>query len=328
MNDVSNHPEYQYIERAIEFLDVRHLEQPTLDEVAAHVGLSKHHFHRMFVRWAGTTPKRFLHFLTLQDAKTALTNSSSVLDAVLEIGLSGPGRLHDLLVTHEGVTPGEFKRNGEGVVIRFGWHPSPFGECLLAMTQRGVCGLMFATSLREQPAAPAERGFLQGSSPREALLARLHRKWPRATLVEDSEGTAPVAQTIFGGDFLNEDSSGHDHIGPGLNGTGINGPGLNGDQSHHRERREVKLSLDGTNFQMAVWKALLEIPPGEVTTYEAIAARIGRPRAVRAVGNAVGANLVAYLIPCHRVIRETGVLGGYRWGPTRKQAMIARESVG
>jgi AraC family transcriptional regulator of adaptative response/methylated-DNA-[protein]-cysteine methyltransferase len=229
------------IAKAIQYLDRHYRGQPSLDEVATAVELSPYHFQRLFKRWAGVTPKRFLQFLTIEHAKAALSEQ------------------------------------GEGLTIRYGFHPTPFGECLLAATDRGVCRLAFATR-RE----------------RREVLAELRRRWQGAELVHDQRRTSSVASRIF--------------------------------QRRSTRERPLTLSLQGTNFQLKVWEALLRIPPGALVSYGDIARSIGHPDAHRAVGTAVGQNPIAYLIPCHRVIRSSGAFGEYRWGSARKKAMVAWEA--
>lgn len=270
--------DYSRVERAIVFLEKNFREQPELWQVARKVGLSPFHFQRLFKRWAGISPKRFLQFLTLGYAKKLLKESGNLLDASYELGLSGPSRLHDLFVNVEAVTPGEFKRDGEGTKIRYGFHPSPFGECLLSVTDRGICGLVFVPS-----------------GDRRAALQDLKRRWKQAELTESPEATGPYIQRIFG-------------------------------PATRKAAAPLSLCLRGTNFQVKVWNALLETAMGSMVSYEGLARRIGRPRATRAVAQAVGQNPIAYLIPCHRVIRKIGAVGGYRWGPTRKKAMLGWES--
>jgi AraC family transcriptional regulator, regulatory protein of adaptative response / methylated-DNA-[protein]-cysteine methyltransferase len=269
--------DYLRVEKAIRFLEENAREQPPLEEVARRVGMSEYHFQRVFRRWAGVSPKRFLQFLTAGHARRLLEDSWPVLDAALEVGLSGPGRLHDLMVVVDAMTPGEVRRRGEGLTIRYGSHPTPFGDCLLALTDRGVCDLGFPGAEDGDP------------------VAALRARWPLARLEERPEATAPVAERIF------------------ARGAAPGTPPL-------------PLLLVGTNFQIRVWEALLRIPAGEVTSYERLAAGIGAPTAARAVGSAVGRNPVAYLIPCHRVIRGTGVFGEYRWGSARKKAMLGWEA--
>ena len=268
--------DYRLVEQAIQYLDANTRRQPQLSEVAASVGLSEFHLQRLFQRWAGVSPKRFLQFQTAQEAKRVLRDSGDLLDASFHSGLSGPGRLHDLIVNVEAVTPGEYKRRGEGIRISWGVHASPFGDCLLALTPRGVCALE----------------FLQPETQDEAL-ARLRDSWENAELAHEPERTAAVAARIFAA------------AGEG--------------------KQPLALLVKGTNFQIKVWEALLRIPAGAATTYAHIAANLGQPRAARAVGSAVAANPIAYLIPCHRVIRNTGAFGDYRWGALRKRALLARE---
>ena len=270
--------DYTRVERALHFLNANHLRRPALDEIAAHVHLSPFHFERLFQRWAGTSPKRFLQYLTKEHAKALLRDSRSLLDAAYESGLSGTGRLHDLFVSCEAVTPGEYRVRGKGVAIRYGFHPTPFGECLLATTERGVCALRFLTT-------PSRR----------AVLQELRDEWCAAEFVKDDDETGEICRQIF--HVASEDSQAPFH-----------------------------LYLRGTNFQLKVWQALLTIPAGRVTNYSDLAAEIGAPNAQRAVGSAIGRNPIAYLIPCHRVIRSLGVIGNYRWGHERKQAMIGWES--
>jgi AraC family transcriptional regulator of adaptative response/methylated-DNA-[protein]-cysteine methyltransferase len=272
-------PDYERVEKAIRYLLENHLEQPQLDDVAAAAGLSPHHLQRVFKRWAGVSPKRFLQFLTVEHAKRLLEESQSVLDAAFETGLSSPGRLHDHFVALEAVTPGEYKERGHGLSIRHGVHPSPFGTVFLAVTDRGICALSFL-----------------GGGDEEAgdRLTDLRRQWPEATFSTRRAETRALAERVFA-------------AGPG-------------------DAEPIRLLVQGTNFQVQVWKALLRIPPGAVTSYERVAQAVGRPRAFRAVGTAVGQNPVSYLIPCHRVIRGLGLVGNYRWGEERKHALLAWEA--
>ena len=267
--------DYRLIEQAIRFIESNAARQPELDEVAAAVGLSEFHFQRTFTRWAGISPKRFLQFLTKEHAKGLLAESENLLDTTHQIGLSSLGRLHDLFVATEAVTPGEYKSRGAGVTIRYGIHPSPFGKCLIATTERGICHL----------------GFVQTSE--GDAVDNLVANWKEAQMVEDHKATASLVAPIFD-----------------LTGLG---------------REALRLHLRGTNFQIKVWEALLQIPTGAVTSYERIAARIGKPSASRAVGTAVGHNPVAVLIPCHRVLRKDGDFGNYRYGSARKKALLFSE---
>lgn len=267
--------DYQLIEQAIRFIETNAARQPELNQVAAAIGMSEFHFQRTFTRWAGISPKRFLQFLTKENAKKLLTDSENLLETTHQVGLSSLGRLHDLFVTTEAVTPGEYKSHGAGVDIRYGIHPTPFGKCLIATTERGICHLSFVQSS-------------EGDA-----VDNLVADWNEAKMIEDRKTTAPLVAPIF-------DLGGRGH-------------------------EPLRLHLRGTNFQIKVWEALLQIPFGAVTTYEGIAARIGRPSALRAVGTAVGHNPIAVLIPCHRVLRKDGDFGNYRYGSARKKALLVRE---
>ena len=268
--------DYLRIEQAILYLENHYKDQPELAEVAAKIGLSEYHFQRLFTRWAGVSPKRFLQFLTKEGAKDLLNRSENLLDTTHQVGLSSLGRLHDLFVTVEAVTPGEYKSRGAGVTIRYGLHPTPFGKCLIATTDRGICHLSFVQSG-------------EGDA-----IDSLVSEWRQASMIEDYRATAPLIEPIFGLDYRSQP-------------------------------RPLSVHLRGTNFQLKVWEALLQIPAGEVTTYAGLAARIGKPGAARAVGTAVGHNPIAVLIPCHRVIRKVGDFGNYRYGALRKKALLARE---
>lgn len=267
--------DYDRVAQAIAYLDAHQLEQPQLEDVAAALGLSPYHFQRLFRRWAGVSPKRFLQFLTLQHAKSLLERPTELLEVAYEAGLSGPGRLHDLFVAADGVTPGEYRRRGEGITLRYGFQATPFGECLVAVSARGICALEF----RDATASPRDQ------------LERLERRWSAAELVEQPSATRDIVESIF----------------------------------RPRARKHLLLHLRGTNFQLKVWEALLRIPEGKLVSYGTIAAGLGKPGAVRAVAGAVGANPVALLIPCHRVIKSTGHFGDYRWGGERKRALIGFE---
>ena len=268
--------DYQRVAAAIRFLVDNALEQPALEQVAEHVGLSPFHFQRLFQRWAGVSPKRFLQFLTAAHAKQLLRESCSVLEASFAAGLSGPGRLHDLLITAEAVTPGEYKSGGAGLTIRYGVHASPFGQCLIGVTDRGICRFEFVDDGRSQ------------------ALARLQIAWPEASVAEAKDETGAIIERIFA-------------------------------QTGKAAAGSLRLLLRGSNFQLKVWQALLQIPEGKITSYGHLAKQLSAPGASRAVGTAVGQNPIAYLIPCHRVLRQTGELGGYRWGIERKRAILGRE---
>lgn len=251
--------------------------QPTLDEIAAHVHLSPFHFQRLFSRWAGVTPKRYLQVLTLERAKALLQESRPLLEVADILGLSSGSRLYDHFVQLEAVTPGEYKQRGVGLVIDHGVHDTPFGQAFVALTQRGVCNF----------------SFLDDQTPETPLTALAH-SWPEARLQEAPSRTQNVINTMFDGSKAPD--------------------------------RPISLHVSGTNFQISVWRALLQIPPAKVVSYAQVASAVGNPKAARAVGLAVGANPVALMIPCHRVIQQNGKLGGYHWGETRKQAIHAWEA--
>jgi len=267
--------DYLRIEQAILYLDNHITDQPSLEETAASIGLSEFHFQRLFTRWAGVSPKRFLQYLTKESAKDLLSRSENLLDTTHQLGLSSLGRLHDLFVSAEAVSPGQYKSRGLGLTIRYGLHPTPFGKCLIGMTERGICHLSFV-----------QTG--EGNA-----IDQFVADWNQAKMMEDHKSTAPLVGPIF-------------DLG-------------------RRGKSELRVHLRGTNFQIKVWEALLNIPAGAVTTYEGIASSIGNPNALRAVGTAVGHNPIAVLIPCHRVIRKSGEFGNYRHGAPRKKALLARE---
>ena len=279
-----NARDYARIEAAILYLEEHFRDQPRLDEMSRQAGLDPHHFQRLFRRWAGISPKRFGQFLTLDYARAQLEASASILDAAYDAGLSGPSRLHDLFVTYEAMSPGAFKRGGDGVDIAWGVHPSPFGPCFVGQTERGICAL----------------GFADGDG--GAVRAEFERRWPAARFHEDAHATAPVAARIF-----QPRSAG-------------------GFQPRPAGGDAVRLAVCGTNFQLKVWEALLRIPPGRITSYQALARALGLPQGARAVGGAVAANPISWLIPCHRVIRRTGRFSNYEWGPARKRAMLGWEA--
>lgn len=269
--------DYARIKQAIQYLDTHYRDQPQLSDVAHAVGLSEYHFQRLFHRWAGVTPKRFLQFLTVEHAKAAMREGQSVLHAALDAGLSGPGRLHDHFISLEAVTPGDFRRRGRDLIISYGTHPSPFGYCFVASTERGICQLELLDTPEDGEAAQ-----------------RVATSWSEASLVRDEPATSQLVTRIF--DRVPNATS------------------------------PLPLAVRGTNFQIQVWRALLRIPAGTCASYRAVAKSIGRQGAERAVGRAVGQNPAAFLIPCHRVIRSTGVFGSYRWGPARKKAMLGWEA--
>jgi AraC family transcriptional regulator of adaptative response/methylated-DNA-[protein]-cysteine methyltransferase len=262
--------DYERIAKAISYVAQRAKEQPCLEDIAAHVNLSPYHFQRIFCRWAGTTPKRFLQVLTIESGKALLDESHSLLEVTDELGLSSSSRLHDYFVHLEAVTPGEYKNKGKDLLIEYGVHESPFGPLFIAMTKRGVC----------------RAAFLEAENI-DALLSELESCWPHASIAKNNTASKALVEAMFGIIPLPE--------------------------------RPLSLHIAGTNFQLAVWRALLRIPAGALVSYGQLATAIGQPQSSRAVGNAIAANPVAFLVPCHRVIQQTGALGGYRWGQTRKQ---------
>jgi AraC family transcriptional regulator, regulatory protein of adaptative response / methylated-DNA-[protein]-cysteine methyltransferase len=264
---------YGVVARAIDQIAARAPEKLSLEEVAASVGLSPAHFQRVFSQWAGVSPTRYQQYLTLDYARTLLAERHSLLETAHAAGLSGSGRLHDLFLRWEAMSPGEYASGGTGLDIRWGWFDTPFGPALAMGTDRGLCGLAFV----------AETG-------RDDAMADLRARWPNAAYRKDRDAVAPW-------------------VAAALEGTG-----------------ETRMHLGGGPFQIKVWEALLQVPSGHVTTYSDIAAAIGRPGAVRAVGTAVGRNPVSWLIPCHRALRKSGGLGGYHWGLGVKRAMLAWES--
>jgi AraC family transcriptional regulator of adaptative response/methylated-DNA-[protein]-cysteine methyltransferase len=272
--------DYERVARVIRHLDGHHREQPDLAALAAGAGLSAFHFHRLFAKWAGVTPKDFLQCLTAAQVKAALRRGESALGAALDAGLSGPGRLHDLCVMLEGASPGEIKSGGAGWKLEAGFAESPFGKCLIAQGARGICFLAFVPSY-----AKASEG---------KVWAELKKEWPRAEIKRNDTAVKALAAKIF---------------------------------ARRSERRvPLRALVGGTPFQARVWRALVQVPEGTLVTYGDIAKYIGRPSASRAVGSAVGANPISYLIPCHRVIRETGVIGQYRWGTGTKRALVGWET--
>lgn len=263
--------EFARMTRAIGFIEREYQRQPKLADIARHVGLSEFHFNRLFRRWTGLTPKQYLAEVTSRAAGDALREEPSVMDAAHSVGLSGGGRLHDLTVTLDAMSPGEIRARGAGVEIRHGIAETPFGTAFIAETPRGLTRL----------------GFLDGHSD-ATEISTLRVLWPYAKFVRDDERARALAQSIWGNKPVT-----------------------------------VPLAVTGTNFQVQVWRALLELEPGATVTYSALARQLGRPAGARAVGNAVSANPVAWVIPCHRVLRASGELGGYRWGAARKH-MIHR----
>lgn len=270
--------DYDTIRHSIEYLTDHWREQPSLERLSDHIGLSPHHLQRLFTRWTGgLSPKGFIQAVTLDNAKKILDQSASVMEASFEVGLSGSSRLHDLFVTHEAITPGAYKAKGEGLTILFGFHPSPFGKALVMVTEHGLAGLGFADPGKEQTA-----------------LEDMYSRWPRAEYRQDEKATRPFATHIFNPDAW-------------------------------QQEQPLRITLIGTDFEVRVWEMLLKIPLGSMTTYSTIARHMGKPKAARAVGSAVGRNPISFVVPCHRVVGKGGSICGYHWGLTRKRAILGWE---
>jgi len=270
--------DYELVRRVIEKISLDYREQPGLEQLAAELGETPTSLQKLFTRWAGLSPKTFLQAVTLDHARRLLDSGMPLLETSLELGMSGPGRLHDLFVTHEAISPGEYKQRGEGLTIRYGYHLSPFGNALIMVTERGLAGLAFAD--------PGEE--------REAF-EDMRSRWPNALYVEDLSATASYAARIF-------------------------------DPARWRDAKPLRVVMIGTDFQVKVWEALLKIPLGKARSYSEIAAEIGAPKASRAVGAAIGANPISFVVPCHRALGKSGALTGYHWGVTRKRAMLGWEA--
>jgi len=270
MNDMSQSYHWGVMRRAIGAIERRG--DLSLEALAAEVGMSPAHFQRTFSKWVGVSPKRYQQYLRLGLARDLLRERFTTLETSEAVGLSGPSRLHDLFLSWEAMTPGDYARRGAGLTIRHGWFEGPFGEMLVAATDRGICGIGFVSEMG-----------------RAAALADLTGRWPEAEFRADEAALAAQVAGIMAGN-------------------------------------QAKLHLIGGPFQIKVWEALLQIPSGHVSTYGAIARAVGNEKAVRAVGTAVGRNPVSWLIPCHRVLRASGELGGYHWGLPVKRALLAWES--
>lgn len=270
--------DYETVRRVIEKISLDYREQPSLEALAEEVGETPTGLQKLFTRWAGLSPKGFLQAVTLDHARRLLDAGMPVLETALEVGMSGPGRLHDLFVAHEAMSPGAYKTRGAGLTIRYGFHLSPFGVALIMVTERGLAGLSFNDAGGEK-----------------AAFDDMSRRWPNAAYVEDMAATAPYASRIF-------------------------------DPSRWRAEDPLRVVMIGTDFQLRVWDALLRIPMGTARTYSSIAAEIGSPSASRAVGAAIGANPVSFVVPCHRAIGKSGALTGYHWGLTRKRAILGWEA--
>lgn len=270
--------DYETVRRVIEKITLDYRDQPSLEALAAEVGETPTALQKLFTRWAGLSPKAFLQAVTLDHARKLLDQGLPLLEASLEVGMSGPGRLHDLFVTHEAMSPGDYKTRGAGLTIRYGFHLSPFGVALVMVTDRGLAGLSFNDAGEER-----------------AAFTDMAGRWPNAAYVEDMAATAPYAARIF-------------------------------DPARWRDEQPLRVVLIGTDFQVRVWEALLKIPMGRARTYSSIAAEIGKPAASRAVGAAIGANPISFVVPCHRALGKSGALTGYHWGLTRKRAILGWEA--
>lgn len=269
--------DYQRIAQAIEFINANAKQQPSLENIAAHLHLSPFHFQRLFSQWAGVAPKKYLQILTVDRAKQLLAQSKPLAEVSDSVGLSGSSRLHDHFVQLEAASPGEFKAGGAGMEIRYSVIGGPFGDAFIAVTPRGICKLSFLSNNNI-----------------EQQIVDLNAQWPAAKLVNQASETTRMVEALFAGKQT------------------INGP--------------LSLYVKGTNFQINVWRALLQIEPGCISSYVQVAAAVRKPRAYRAVGTAIGSNQVAFFIPCHRVLQQSGQIGGYLWGETRKHAIHAWES--
>jgi AraC family transcriptional regulator of adaptative response/methylated-DNA-[protein]-cysteine methyltransferase len=270
--------DYDMVKHTLAFISENWRDQPSLDTLADQAGLSPTHLQRLFTRWAGLSPKAFLQAVTLDHARGLLRDSASILDASYELGLSGPGRLHDLFVTHEGMSPGIYKAHGRGLNIEYGFHDCPFGRALILITSEGLAGLAFADHGKEKSA-----------------LTDMTARWPEATYVENQQATAAYAKRIF-------------------------------ESERWKPDQPLKIVFIGTDFEIRVWETILRIPFGKASTYSDIASHIGKPKAARAVGSAVGKNPISFVVPCHRVLEKSGGLGGYHWGLTRKRAILGWEA--
>lgn len=279
-NDITEElgADYETVRRVIEKISLDFRDQPSLEALANDVGETPTGLQKLFTRWAGLSPKAFLQAVTLDHARRLLDEGTPLLETALDSGLSGPGRLHDLFVTHEAMSPGDYKTRGAGLTIRYGYHLSPFGIALIMVTERGLAGLAFCDAGSEAHA-----------------LEDMAGRWPNANYVEDMAATMPYAARIF-------------------------------DPKRWRSEEPLRVVLIGTDFQVRVWQALLKIPLGKAVAYSDIARDIGKPDANRAVGAAVGANPISFVVPCHRAVGKSGALTGYHWGLTRKRAILGWEA--
>lgn len=287
------HEDYETVRTLLQHITENWRDHPDLDDLTQLTGLPATRLQKTFTRWAGISPKAFLQAVTLDHAKRLLDEGLPLLETSYELGLSGPGRLHDLFVTHEAMSPGAYKAQGEGLEIRFGFHSSPFGEALIMATDRGLAGLAFADESGNDGRHAGETGT--GTFNRMEALEDMRKRWPRASYVEDTVFTAPYAVRIF-------------------------------DPNKWSQDQPLRVVLIGTDFQIRVWEGLLKIPVGKATTYSDLARSVNRPDAARAVGTAVGRNPISFVVPCHRVLGKSGQLTGYHWGLTRKRAMLGWEA--
>lgn len=272
MNKLENKSRYYNdIKKAIEYFDENYSYQPKLDDVALHVGMSKHHFSRIFKEYVGVTPMQFLQATTLAHAKKKLSSSKSILDTSLDLGLSSSSRLHELFVNFAGVTPNEYKKMGEKLDITYGFGFSPFGKTMIASTKKGICSLEFYEDSYDE------------------IFIRVKKTWNKAEFIHDDKKAQELLDRIF-----------------------IN-------------KEKMNLFVKGTNFQINVWRAILNLKSAEISTYSDVAQFIGKPKAVRAVATAIGSNQIGFLIPCHRVISKSAAMGGYRWGIDRKRVLLSYE---
>ena len=288
-----SHADYEVVRSVLEHVTLNWREQPELEDLSRVSGVTPTRLQKTFTRWAGLSPKAFLQAITLDNAKRLLEEGAPILDASYELGLSSPGRLHDLFITHEAMSPGIYKAGGAGLEIRYGFHESPFGLALVMITDRGLAGLAFA-----DPTGKESVGRHQGETAnfsRDHALADMMKRWPKADYLEDAKATMPYAARIF-------------------------------DPARWSAEEPLRVVLIGTDFQIRVWEGLLKIPVGQATTYSDLAGHLGSPKASRAVGAAVGRNPVSFVVPCHRVMGKSGALTGYHWGLTRKRAMLGWEA--
>jgi AraC family transcriptional regulator of adaptative response/methylated-DNA-[protein]-cysteine methyltransferase len=270
--------DYEVVRRCIEKISLDYRDQPSLEVLAEAVGDTPTGLQKLFTRGAGLSPAAFLQAVTLAHPRPPLDEGAPLLDAAYEVGMSGPGRLHDLFVTHEAMSPGDYKTRGAGLTVRYGYHISPFGVALIMVTDRGLAGLAFSDPGREREA-----------------FADMSARWPNAAYVEDMSATAPYAARIF-------------------------------DPARWRSDEPLRVVMIGTDFQVRVWEALLRIPMGRAVSDSSIASEIAAPKASRAVGAAVGANPMSFVVPCHRAVGKSGALTGYHWGLTRKRAILGWEA--